>query len=42
MQLKDNSFYCLATADEYAIEAAGPTLLTAQQLAAAQYVMLLS
>ncbi|BBY81074.1 hypothetical protein H7I53_04480 [Mycolicibacterium pulveris] len=42
MQLKDNSFYCLVTADEYAIEAAGPTLLTAQQLAAAQYIMLLS
>lgn len=42
MQLEDSSFYCLVTADQYAIEAAGPTLLNAQQLAAAQYVMLLS
>ncbi|MGV0871397.1 DUF7373 family lipoprotein [Mycolicibacterium sp. XJ879] len=42
MQLEDRSFYCLATADQYAMEAAGPTLLDAQQLAAAQYVMLLS
>ncbi|MGE2726992.1 DUF7373 family lipoprotein [Mycolicibacterium pulveris] len=42
MQLEDRSFYCLATADQYAIEAAGPTLLDAQQLTAAQYVMLLS
>ncbi len=42
MQLEDRSFYCLATADQYAIEAAGPNLLDAQQLTAAQYVMLLS
>ena len=42
MQLEDRSFYCLATADHYAIEAAGPNLLDAQQLTAAQYVMLLS
>lgn len=38
----DGSFYCLATADRYAIETSGPTLLAAQQMTAAQYIMLMS
>lgn len=41
LKLVDGSFYCLVTADRYAIEAGGPNLLEAQQLAAAQYVMLM-
>lgn len=41
-RMSDTEFYCLAPADRYAIEVHAPTLLQAQQLAAAQYVMLLS
>ncbi|MGV0849222.1 DUF7373 family lipoprotein [Mycolicibacterium phlei] len=40
--LTDGGFYCLATADAYAIETTGPNLLAAQQMAAAQYIMLMS
>ena len=42
LRFEDGGFYCLATAEEYAIEAGGSNLLDAQQLAAAQYVMLVS
>jgi hypothetical protein len=42
LQLEDNAFYCLATADRYAIETSGPNLLGTQQQVAAQYVMLMS
>lgn len=42
LQLADKSFYCLAAADRYAIEASGPTLLDTQQQVAAQYVMLMN
>lgn len=42
LRLKKGGFYCLATADRYAIEASARTLLSTQQLAAAQYVMLMS
>jgi hypothetical protein len=42
LHLEDGAFYCLATADRYAIETSAPTLLDAQQLAAAQYVMLMN
>lgn len=38
----DGGFYCLAAADRYAIETSGPTLLAAQQMTAAQYIMLMS
>ena len=41
-QLEDKAFYCLATADRYAIETSGETLLDTQQQVAAQYVMLMS
>jgi hypothetical protein len=40
--LGDGGFYCLATADRYALEVSGPTLLAAQQMTAAQYIMLMS
>jgi hypothetical protein len=42
LQLEDKAFYCLATADRYAIETSGPNLLDTQQQVAAQYVMLMS
>ena len=42
LQLEDQAFYCLATADRYAIETSGPNLLDTQQQVAAQYVMLMS
>jgi hypothetical protein len=42
LQLKDKSFYCLGTADRYAIETTAANLLDAQQQVAAQYAMLLS
>jgi hypothetical protein len=42
LQLEDTGFYCLATADRYAIETSGPNLLDTQQQVAAQYVMLMS
>jgi hypothetical protein len=42
LRLKDNTFYCLATADRYAIEVSGKELLDAQQMVAAQYAMLTS
>ena len=42
LQLEDKAFYCLATADKYAIETSGPNLLDTQQQVAAQYVMLMS
>jgi len=41
-QLEDKAFYCLATADRYAIETSGETLLDTQQQIAAQYIMLMS
>ena len=41
-QLEDKAFYCLATADRYAIETSGANLLDTQQQIAAQYVMLMS
>lgn len=41
-QLEDKAFYCLATADRYAIETSGQNLLDTQQQVAAQYVMLMS
>lgn len=40
--MNGSGFYCLATADRYAIEASAPTLLAAQQMTAAQYIMLMS
>ncbi|RAV08209.1 hypothetical protein DQP55_19785 [Mycolicibacterium sp. GF69] len=42
LRMDDDSFYCLATADRYAIETSAPTLLAAQQMTAAQYIMLMS
>ncbi|MGV0791336.1 DUF7373 family lipoprotein [Mycolicibacterium sp. XJ1819] len=42
LRLQEGGFYCLVTADRYAVETSAPTLLGAQQLAAAQYVMLMS
>ena len=42
LRLEDKAFYCLATADRYAIETSGPNLLDTQQQVAAQYVMLMS
>jgi hypothetical protein len=42
LQLEDGAFYCLAPADQYAIETSGPNLLDTQQQVAAQYVMLMS
>ncbi|MEO3759771.1 hypothetical protein ABGB19_15975 [Mycobacterium sp. B14F4] len=42
LQLTDGAFYCLATADRYALEVSAPTLLAAQQMTAAQYIMLMS
>lgn len=42
LQFEDGAFYCLATADRYAIEVSAPKLLDAQQLTAAQHVMLTS
>jgi hypothetical protein len=42
LQLDDGAFYCLGTADNYAIETSGPNLLDTQQQVAAQYVMLTS
>ena len=42
LRLQDGGFYCLASADRYAIETSGSKLLESQQLAAAQYVMLMS
>ena len=42
LALEDKAFYCLATADKYAIETSGPNLLDTQQQVAAQYVMLMS
>jgi hypothetical protein len=41
LQLKDKTFYCLGTADKYAIETTSDTLLDAQQQVAAQYAMLM-
>ena len=41
-RFEDGTFYCLAAADRYAIETSGAKLLDGQQLAAAQYVMLMS
>ncbi|MCV7278834.1 hypothetical protein H7J88_04130 [Mycolicibacterium flavescens] len=40
--MTDGSFYCLATADNYALEVSGPNLLVTQQMTAAQYIMLMS
>ncbi|ULE34760.1 DUF7373 family lipoprotein [Mycobacterium sp. IDR2000157661] len=40
--LADGGFYCLATADRYALEVSAPTLLATQQMTAAQYIMLMS
>jgi hypothetical protein len=42
LQLKDKTFYCLGTADKYAIETTAENLLDAQQQVAAQYAMLLT
>jgi hypothetical protein len=42
LQLEDGAFYCLGSADRYAIETSGPNLLDTQQQVAAQYVMLMS
>jgi hypothetical protein len=42
LRLKEGSFYCLAPADRYAIEVNGANLLEAQQLVAAQYVILMN
>jgi len=42
LQLKDKTFYCLGTADKYAIETTAENLLDAQQQVAAQYAILLS
>jgi hypothetical protein len=42
LQLQDKTFYCLGTADKYAIEVTADKLLDAQQQVAAQYAMLLS
>jgi hypothetical protein len=42
LHLNDGPFYCLAPADRYAIEVNAANLLEAQQLVAAQYVMLFS
>jgi hypothetical protein len=42
LQLQDKTFYCLGTADKYAIETTADKLLDAQQQVAAQYAMLLS
>lgn len=42
LRTDEGSFYCLATADRYAIETSAPTLLAAQQMTAAQYIMLMS
>lgn len=42
LRLEDGAFYCLATADRYAIEVSGKELLDTQQLAAAQYAILTS
>ncbi len=42
LQLKDKSFYCLGTADRYAIETTSDNLLDAQQQVAAQYAVLLN
>jgi hypothetical protein len=42
LRLEGGAFYCLATADRYAIEVSGPNLLQTQQLVAAQYAMLMS
>ncbi|OBG12527.1 hypothetical protein A5765_14310 [Mycolicibacterium celeriflavum] len=42
LRMTDESFYCLATADRYAIETSAPTLLATQQMTAAQYIMLMS
>lgn len=42
LRTNEGSFYCLATADEYTIETSAPTLLAAQQMTAAQYIMLMS
>ncbi|SEH55946.1 hypothetical protein SAMN04489835_1424 [Mycolicibacterium rutilum] len=40
--MNDGSFYCLGTADNYAMEVSAPNLLAAQQMTAAQYIMLMS
>lgn len=40
--MNDGSFYCLAVADNYALEVSGPNLLATQQMTAAQYIMLMS
>jgi hypothetical protein len=42
LRLEDGAFYCMATADRYAIEVSGKELLDTQQLVAAQYAMLVS
>lgn len=42
LQLTDGGFYCLATADRYALEVSAPTLLATQQMTAAQYLTLMS
>lgn len=42
LRTNEGGFYCLATADRYAIETSAPTLLAAQQMMAAQYIMLMS
>lgn len=42
LQFEDGGFYCLGTADRYAIETSGPNLLDTQQQVAAQYVMLMT
>jgi hypothetical protein len=41
LQLEDKTFYCLGTADKYAIETTSKNLLDARQQVAAQYAMLL-
>jgi hypothetical protein len=42
LRMNEGRFYCLATADRYAIETSGPTLLAGQQMTAAQYITLMS
>lgn len=42
LKLTEGGFYCLATADRYTLETSAPTLLAAQQMTAAQYIMLMS
>ena len=42
LKMTAGGFYCLATADRYTLETSAPTLLAAQQMTAAQYIMLMS